>query len=73
MTVDVYVSSRYPGSPKLGLLVPNTPVSHLPLVETWRRVGSADPLELSLSETDLTQLQSSGFWASDLGAGRSNR
>jgi hypothetical protein len=73
VTVDVYVSSGNPGSPRLGLLVPNTPVSLLPRVEIWRRVGSADPFELSLSETDLTQLQSSGFWARELGAAQSIR
>lgn len=73
MTVDVYVSSGYRGSPKLGLLVPNAPVTHLPRVGSWRHVGSADPFELNLSETDLTQLQHTGFWARDLGAAHSDR
>ena len=73
MTVDVYLSSEYRGSPKLGLLVPNAPVTDLPCAEMWRRVGSADPFELNLSETDLTRLQHSGFWACDLGVAHSDR
>jgi hypothetical protein len=73
MTVDVYLSSAHRGSPKLGLLVPNAPVTHLPRVGNWRQVGSADPFELNLSETDLRQLQRSGFWTRDLGAAQTDR
>ena len=73
MTVDVYVSSPFRGSPRLGLLVPNSPVTRLPRGRTWRRVGSADPFELDLSETELRRLQKSGFWARDLGRTHSPR
>ncbi len=73
MTVNVHVSSGFRGSPKLGLLAPNTPVSLLPRAETWRYVRSADAFELGLSETDVKQLRRSGFWERDLGNGHSNR
>jgi hypothetical protein len=73
MTVNVYVSSGFRGSPRLGFLAPNTPVSLLPRAETWRYVRSADAFELGLSDTDVKQLQRSGYWARDLENGHSNR
>ncbi len=73
MTVNVYVSAGFRGPPRLGLLAPNTPVSLLPRAETWRYVRSADALELGLSDTDVEQLQRSGFWARDLERGHAYR
>jgi len=73
MTVNVYVSSGFRDSPKLGLLAPRTPVWLLPRPETWKYFRSADPFERGLSETDVKQLQRSGFWARELGNGHSNR
>ncbi len=73
MTVNVYMSAGFRGSPRLGLLVPDTPVSLLPRAETWRYVRSADASELGLSDTDVEQLQRSGFWARDLQSGHANR
>jgi len=73
MTVNVYVSAGFRGSPRVGLLAPNTPVSFLPRAETWRYVRSADAFDLGLSATDVEQLQRSGFWARDLESGHANR
>lgn len=69
MTLNVYVSSGFRGSPRYGLLKPNSPMSLLPRTETWKYVRSADAIDLSLSETDVEQLLHSGFWARDIAGG----
>ena len=69
MTLNVYVSSGFRGSPRYGLLIPNTPMSLLPRTETWKYVRSADAIDLGLSETDVEQLQHSGFWTRDIADG----
>lgn len=71
--VNVYASSGFRGSRKLGLLAPNTPVSLLPRAESWKYVRSADAFELGLSEWDVAELRRSGFWARELESGRLNR
>ncbi len=73
MTVNVYVSSGFRGSRRLGLLAPNTPVSLLPRAESWKYVRSADVFELGLSETDVSELQRAGFWERELGSGPPTR
>jgi hypothetical protein len=66
MTLNVYVSSGFRGSPRYGLLTPNTPMSLLPRTESWRYVRSAQAIDLGLSETDVEQLLHSGFWTRDI-------
>jgi hypothetical protein len=73
VTVNVYVSSGFRGSPRLGVLAPNTPVSLLPRTDSWKYVRSTDAFQLGLSETDVTELHRSGFWTRDLDSGHPNR
>jgi hypothetical protein len=69
MTLNVYVSSGTRGSPRYGLLPPNTPMSLLPRTESWKYVRSAEALDLGLSETDCEQLLRRGFWERDIADG----
>jgi hypothetical protein len=73
MTINVYVSSGFRGSPRYGFLAPNTPVSLLPRTESWRYLRSADALELGLCDTDVAHLLRSGFGVREAGTGQSIR
>ncbi len=73
MTINVYVSSGFRGSPRYGFLAPNTPVSLLPRTESWKYVRSADAMELGLCDADVEQLLRSGFGTREAGSGRSTR
>ena len=73
MTLNVYVSSGFRGSPRYGFLAPNTPVSLLPRAESWKYLRSAEALELGLSDADVQDLLRSGFGTRDAGGGHSIR
>ena len=70
MTINVYVSSGFRGSPRFGFLAPNTPATILPRTESWKYVRSADAEELGLCDADLDQLRRSGFGMREAGSGR---
>lgn len=72
MTLNVYVSSGFRGSPRYGLLKPNAPMSLLPRNETWKYVRSADATDLGLTDTDVEQLLLAGFWERDIAGGHWN-
>lgn len=50
-------SAGFRGSPRLGVLAPNTPVSLLPTRESRKYVRSADVFDLGLSATNVTELR----------------
>ena len=65
MTINVYVSSGFRGSPRYAYLAPNTPISLLPRTESWKYVRSAEARELGLSDTDMADLLRAGFGTRD--------
>ena len=73
MTINVYVSSGFRGSPRYAYLAPNTPVSLLPRTESWKYVRSADAEELGLCDADVEHLRRSGFGLREAGGGHSIR
>ncbi len=70
MTINVYVSSGFRGSPQYGFLAPNVPVSILPRTESWKYVRSADARDLGLCDADMERLLRSGFETREAGSGR---
>jgi len=73
MTINVYVSSGFRGSPRYAYLAPNRPISLLPRTESWKYVRSADAEELGLCDADVEQLRRAGFGLREAGGGHSIR
>jgi hypothetical protein len=73
MTINVYVSSGFRGSPRYGFLAPNAPVSLLPRTESWKYVRSAEAMELGLCDADVANLLRAGFGTREAGSGHSIR